>query len=238
RHEQLLSGTRLPFGQGTDTLVTSYSNVAELNCLNILNYPIPQNLLCTYTETSAAINGLDIDGLTEKRPNILEACDLYDIPHMTKEHKARMRDLILNNTQYTEEQWHEIKNYNRKDVLEEGAVLEAITPTIDLPAALFRGRYAKAVSLMELRGLPVDVDYLRELETNWQALRMYYIARNDTFGLYDDDGSFCEGRLEALIQQRGWTSWPRTSTGKPETKSRTIGKQCKRHPELRQLQRL
>jgi DNA polymerase family A len=238
RREQLLASTRLPFGYGTDTLVTSYSNVAELNCLNTLSYPIPPNLLCTYTETSAAINGLDIDGLTEKRPSILEACDLFDIPHVTKEHKARMRDLILNNTEYSEEQWREIEKYNRTDVLEEGAVLEAIAPQIDLPAALFRGRYAKAVSSMELHGLPVDVDYLRELEANWQALRMYYIRRDDTFGLYDDDGSFCEDRLEALIEQRGWTSWPRTQTGKPETKSRTIGKQCKRHPELRQLQRL
>jgi len=238
RREQLLTSTRLPFGQGADTLVTSYSNVAELNCLNTLGYPIPPNLLCTYTETCAAINGLDIDGLTEKRPSILEACDLFDIPHMTKECKARMRDLILNNTEYTEEQWCEIEKYNREDVLEEGAVLEAIAPRIDLPAALFRGRYAKAVSPTELRGLPTDVDYLRELETDWQALRMYYIRRDDTFGLYDDDGSFCENRLETLIEQRGWTSWPRTPTGKLETKSRTIGKQCKRHPELRQLQRL
>src|SRR5262249_40581621 len=165
RREQLLASTRLPFGQGLDTLVTSYSNVAELNCLNMLGYPIPTNLLCTYTETCAAINGLDIDGLIEKRPSILEACDLFDIPHMTKEHKAHMRDLILNNTEYTEDQWREIEKYNREDVLEEGAILEAIAPKIDLPAALFRGRYAKAVSPMELRGLPVDVDYLRTLET-------------------------------------------------------------------------
>jgi hypothetical protein len=239
RREQLLASTRLPFGQGTDTLVTSYSNVAELNCLNTLNYPIPPNLLCTYTETCAAINGLDIDGLTRKRPSILEACDLFDIPHMTKEHKARMRDLILNNTEYTEEQWCEIEKYNRADGLEESAILEAIAPQIDLPAALFRGRYLKAVSPTELCGLPVDVDYLlAELETNWQALRMHYIRRDDTFGLYDNDGSFCEDRLEALVEQRGWTSWPRTPTGKLETKSRTIGKQCKLHPELRQLQRL
>src|SRR5262249_11341198 len=161
------------------------------------------------------------------------------IPHMTREHKARMRDLILNNTEYTEEQWREIEKYNRDDVLEEGEVLEAIAPKIDLPAALFRGRYLKAVSPMELRGLPVDVDYLRgELEPNWPALRMYYIRRDDAFGLYDDDGSFCEDRLEALVEQRGWASWPRTPTGKLETKSRTIGKQCKRHPELRQFQRL
>ena len=50
-------------------------------------------MLCTYFETSAAINGLDIDGLEKKRPSLLEACDLFGIPHMTKEHKAEMREL-------------------------------------------------------------------------------------------------------------------------------------------------
>src|SRR5262245_46664114 len=78
RREQLLSSTRLPFDTGTDVLCTSYSNVAELCCLRVLNYPTPRNLLCTYLETYAAINGLDIQGLTTKRPSLLEACDLFD----------------------------------------------------------------------------------------------------------------------------------------------------------------
>jgi len=114
RRDQLLSNTCLPFGTGADILVTSYSNIAELSCLKVLNYPIPRNLLCIYLETSAAINGLDIQGLTEKRPSLLEACDLFNIPHMSGEYKAEMRDLILNNTDYTEEQWGKIEGYNRK----------------------------------------------------------------------------------------------------------------------------
>ena len=57
--------------------------------------PMPANVLCTYAETSALINGLDIDGLTEKRPSLLEACDLFGIERMDKERKDAVRDLIL-----------------------------------------------------------------------------------------------------------------------------------------------
>jgi DNA polymerase I len=217
RREQLLACTKAPFDVGPDTLVTSYSIVAELSCFRVLHWPLPRNLLCTYFETCAAINGLDIVGLTEKRPGLLGACDLFGIPHsMTTEHKDRMRDLILKNSNYTEAQWREIADYNREDVLYSMPLLEALAQTIDLPAALFRGRYAKAVVDMEHNGIPIAVDYLAELQDQWQALRMYYIRRDDEFGLYDENGSFREDRMEALIKAREWTTWPRTQTGTKE----------------------
>src|SRR5262249_44373682 len=78
----------------------SFSAAAELSCCHQLHWPFPRNVICTYFETSARINGLDIVGLGLKRPSLLEACDLFDIPHMEKERKAHMRDIILNNTDY------------------------------------------------------------------------------------------------------------------------------------------
>ena len=65
-------------------------------------------------------------------------------------------------------------------------LLEAIAPTIDVPAALFRGRYATAVVDMEARGIPISMRHLAALQEQWQALRMFYIRRDDTFGLYDE----------------------------------------------------
>lgn len=204
-----------------------------------MHWPLPRNLLCTYFETCAAINGLDIVGLTEKRPGLLGACDLFGIQHsMTTEHKDRMRDLILNNTDYTEAQWREIADYNRDDVLHGMPLFRALAPTIDLPAALFRGRYAKTVVDMERTGIPIAVDYLTELQDQWQALRMFYIRRNDELGLYDENGSFCEDRMEDLVKAKGWATWPRTATGRLELKSNTIGKQARHHPELRPVQKL
>lgn len=237
RREQLLACPCAPFDTGPDTLITSYSIVAELSCFQVLGWPFPRNAMCSYFETAAAVNGLDIDGLEMKRPSLLEACDLFDIPHMPPAHKAHIRDLILNHASYSEAQWQEILDYNRDDVLLTIPLLAAIAPTIDVPQALFRGRYAMAVAAMEARGFPIATDRCAELQTQWQALRLFYIRRDDAFGLYDEAGSFREDRMEAFIRARGWT-WPRTVTGKPELKSRTIGKQCRHHPELRPLQKL
>jgi hypothetical protein len=44
--------------------------------------------------------------------------------------------------------------------------------------------------------------------------------------------------MEDLVKAKGWTTWPRTDTGRLELKSITIGKQAKHHPELRKLQKL
>jgi hypothetical protein len=70
RRNQLLVCSRAPFDTGPDALVVAYSAVAELTCFHVLQWPIPRNVLCAYVETSA-INGLDIVGLTEKRPKLL-----------------------------------------------------------------------------------------------------------------------------------------------------------------------
>src|SRR5262245_6024986 len=83
---RLLNLKRAPFDTGSDVLVTSYSIVAELSCFKVLSWPVPRHLLCSYFETAAAINGLDIVGLEEKRPSLLETCDLFGMEHMPKDH--------------------------------------------------------------------------------------------------------------------------------------------------------
>ena len=93
RRDQLLKLRRAPFEIGPDVLMTSYSIVAELSCFKVLGWPMPRHLLCIYFETSAAINGLEIVGLEKKRPSLLEACDLFAIHHMPKNHKKHVRDL-------------------------------------------------------------------------------------------------------------------------------------------------
>jgi hypothetical protein len=235
----LLLAARLPFGYGADVLVESYSAVAELGLCVDLRLPAPTNVMCTYAEAAAAVNGLDIDGLTEKRPSLLEACDLYRIPHMDKAHKDEMRDLIVGKhpDEYTDEEWRQIEEYNADDVLADIALFAALAPAIDVPAALFRGRYSKAVAAWEARGIPVDVEYVRVLQDNWHDLRMHYIRRDDHLHLYDDEGHFHEDRFRELIDAREWV-WPRTCTGKPEMRAKVLGKMARRYPELRPLQRL
>jgi hypothetical protein len=239
RLADLIAAGRLPFGNEPDTLVESYSAVAELACCLAAGVHVPRNVLCTYAETSMLINGLEIDGLEDKRPGLLEACDLFGIEHMSKERKTAMRDFILSKhpSEYTTENWTMVEDYNAEDVLTDIEVFEKIAPAIDLPRALFRGEYSKVVACMEHVGMPVDASYINDLNAAWPDLRMHYIRELDSLRLYDDEGHWCEDRMAALIEAREWW-WKRTATGKYALDRKTFGKMVARHPELKQVQQL
>jgi DNA polymerase-1 len=240
RLADLTSASRLPFGNEPDTLVESYSAVAELSCCIATGLPIPRNVLCTYAETAVLTNGLEIDGLADRRPGLLEACDLYQIPHMTKDQKAAARDFILGKdpADYTSEEWTWVEGYNEDDTLTDIALFEAEASAIDVPAALFRGRYSKAVADMEATGIPVDVAYISELKDAWRDLRLHFIRQLDHLQLYDDAGVCHLDRMAALIEARGWF-WPRTEkAGQYKMDAKTLGKMAQRYPELRSTQRL
>ena len=237
RREQLLALRQAPFDIGPRSLVVAYAANAEFSCFVALGWPFPHNVLDVYVEVGAAINGLDIEGLELKRPSLLETCALYGIPAMPAAQKTRMRDLILSGKgKYTEDEWAQTEGYNRADVDETDAVFGVIAPSIDLPRALLRGRYMGAVARMEWVGLPISRYLLDLLIENWEPLQLYYIARDDEFGLYDHTSIRLE-RLQDLINKRGW-DWPLTSTGLPELKLKTLGRQAKRYPELKKLVRL
>ena len=156
---------------------------------------------------------------------------------MDSDDKEAMRRLILDNTDYTPEQWLAIEAYNRRDVID-GTVplLNAMAGSIDLPRALHRGRYMMAVARQERCGLPVNVEYLAQLVANWERLQLYFIARDDEFGLYDGT-SFREQRMWDLITKNNW-DWPLTAHGRPELKIKTLTRQARRYPELKSLVRL
>ena len=57
-----------------------------------------------------------------------------------------MLRLILERSDYREEERREIRDYNRQDVIEVAKLLNVLAPEIDLPRALLRGRYMAAVA--------------------------------------------------------------------------------------------
>jgi DNA polymerase family A len=249
--DELLRLTRAPFDTGPDSVMVAFASNAELQCFLVLSWPFPTNVLDPYVENILAINGntaiwppKDLRDGHEKhkkrkgRPGLLDALDIHGLPGTgrSKEEKDRIRRMILDNEEYTEVQRQEIQHYNKDDVYDTGDLLGALAPTIDIDRALFFGRYMAAVTRMERVGLPVDRDYLDELVTKWDAIRLHYIQRDDEFHLYDGV-NFVEKRLWDLVAAKGW-DWPRTPTGRYELKLRTIGKQATRYPELKSLARL
>ena len=247
--DELLRLTHAPFDTGPDSVMVAFASNAELQCFLVLGWPFPANVLDPYVENIIAINGNTAiwppkdeekrEGKKKRkgRPGLLDALKLHGLPARPQEEKDQMRDMILNNEDYTPEQRHEIQDiYNPDDVDDTIALLEAL-PIDDIDHALFHGRYMAAVAREERVGLPVDSEYLLdELVPDWDAIRLHYIQRDDEFHLYDGI-EFVEARLWDLIEAKGW-DWPRTPTGKYQLKVATIGKQALRYPELKSLARL
>jgi hypothetical protein len=242
--DELLTSSRLPFDSGPDSAMAAFASNAELQCFLSLGLPFPTDVLDPYVENIVAINGNaaawpPADEKNRKgRPGLLDTLKLRELPGTgrSQEEKERMRRMILDNEEYTEEQRREIQDYNEDDVYDTDDLLGALAPSIDIERALFRGRYMAAVTCMERVGLPVDRDYLEELVAKWDAIRLHYIQRDDESHLYDGV-NFVEARLWHLIGAKGW-DWPRTPTGRYELKKKTIGKQAERYPELKSLARL
>ena len=235
--DELLKLRHAPFGIGPRDLMVAYAGNAELSCFLMLAWPFPQNILDVYVETIAEINGRTDIWPSKGRPGLLKALELHELPAMMDQMtKDAMRDLILGKIEYTPEEREAIRLYNRSDVVETMALFNLIAPAIDWPRALLRGRYMAAVARMEMCGLPIDTNCLGCLTENWGSLQRFYIARDDEFSLYDGL-SFREQRLWDLIAARGY-DWPHTEHGRPQLKTKTLGQQAKRYPELKPLVRL
>lgn len=236
RREELLELRQAPFGTGARDVMVAYAANAELSCFLQLGWRLPCHVLDLYVEAIVHINGrLDL-GLDEGRPGLVAALELFGLPSIAATDKKRMRELILNNESYTAEQWEQIKAYNRSDTEATRALLAILRPRLDLPRALFLGRYMAAVARMERIGLPIDTGYLTRLVAAWEPLQRHFITRDDEFGLYDGT-SFRELRMVELIRSKKW-DWPLTPTGKPELKIKVLGRQAKRYTELKRLVRL
>jgi hypothetical protein len=85
--------------------------------------------------------------------------------------KAEMRQLALRGGDYTEQERQALLDYCQSDVDALVTLLPAMLPKIDVPRALLRGRYMRAVAQMESNGVPIDVAHLNALRANWDRVK-------------------------------------------------------------------
>jgi DNA polymerase I len=237
--DQLLALKQAPFSIGPDDLFVAYSAAAELSCFSVLGWQAPRNIFDPMIEVRCRTNGLLIEGLSNNHPGLLDALEIFGLPStMTRAEKTRMRDLILGKEHYDAEERSAIQRYNATDVEATLALMPPLMPQVDLPRALFYGRFCQAVTSQQMTGLPIDRPVLDRWLENWNSIRLHFIRRNDEHSLYDDEGSFVESRLADLIHGHGWEDWPRTPTGKFKRDAQTMGQQSSRHQELRKTAHL
>jgi len=148
-----------------------------------------------------------------------------------------MRKLILEQQSWTNEEQKKILEYCASDVEGLAALLPKMTTRIDLPRALLRGRYMKAVARMERNGIPIDSAVYRSMVANWDAIKIGLIdSVNKDFGVYDGSTFKAERFAKFLSDRR--IPWPKYPTGTLKRDDDTFRDQVRRWPELQPLHEL
>ena len=113
-------------------------------------WPTPARILDLFTEFRNFTNGLPVES-----NKLIHALEYFGLDTIGAHYKAKMIDLILRGPPWTGEEWQAILDYCAGDVYALERLLPAMLPYIDLPRALFRGRYMGNLAVVESFGVPV-----------------------------------------------------------------------------------
>ena len=231
--DELESRSRSPFSVERGALCVAYFASAELDCFLKLGWQLPENVLDLYVEFRCLTNGTT----PPNGAGLLGALLYFGLPTITAQQKDTMRDLVLRGGPWTDQEQQDILDYCETDVIALEMLLPAMLPTLDLPRALMRGRYMKAVSRMQATGTPIDVETQREIELYWEQIQDALIAEIDAnYGVYDGR-SFRTKNWADYLQSEG-IAWPRLPTGALELTDGTFKQMARIHPKVAPIREL
>jgi hypothetical protein len=241
--EELRSLERAPFSTGPDVAVVAYFSSAEMSCFRALGWPMPANLIDLYVEFSNRTNGLS-------RPcgrGLLGALICYGLSGIDYAEKDEMRQLAMRGGPYSSAELGRLMDYCESDVLALVALLHKMEP-LDLGHAQLRGRYMKAVAVMEATGTPTDQELLRKLEGSWESLKVTLIEEvgqsylvkdaggQPKYGLFEGS-TFKSGRFAEFLEQED-LPWPRLASGALDLADDTFRQMARIYPRLSELREL
>lgn len=116
-------------------------------------------------------------------------------------------------------------------------LLPAMLPKIDLPRALFRGRYMTAVARMEWAGVPIDTEMLALLRSQWESIQARLIEKIDARYHVYEGRTFKQDRWAAWLASRG-IPWPRHPGGNLCLDDDTFREQVRSYPEIAPIREL
>jgi hypothetical protein len=214
-------------------LFVAYFASAEMDCFAALGWEYPANLVDLFAEFRCLTNGL--------RPphgnGLLGALLYFNLPSMGGETKEAMRDLILTGGPWSEVEQSAILDYCESDVVSLAHLLSAMQSQIDLPRALFRGRYIQSVSKMQTNGIPMDVEILTLLATNWHAIQDDLIIEVDRdYGVYAGRSFKVEHWETYLIANE--IPWPLLPSGKLDLCDDTFRQMARIHTQVAPIREL
>jgi DNA polymerase-1 len=231
--DELLTRPTAPYSTSADSLFVAYLASAELGCHLALGWPFPENVLDLYVEFRNLANGT----APTLGFGLLGALHYFGLDPMRAIEKDAMRDLAMRGGPWTTTERQALLDYCRGDSGSLAALLTRMEPKIDLPRALLRGRYMKAVARMEHAGIPLDTAVLERLQHEWASLQADLVAEVDaTYGVYEGL-HFCEDRFRRWLDLERIV-WPVLESGHLALDKSTFKRMGTRFPQVEQLRQL
>ncbi len=161
----------------------------------------------------------------------------FGLHAIAADEKDSMRELVLSGGPWSEPDQQAILDYCETDVVALDGLLSALAQRIDLPRALLRGRYMKAVSAMQMNGTPIDVLTLRRLQTHWPELQNRLITEIDRqYGVYDGRTFKADRWAEYLVKEG--IPWPRLDAGRLDLTDETFRQMARIYPQVASMREL
>ncbi len=198
-----------PYSLGERSLFVSYFATAELSCHLALNWKMPTNVLDLFVEFRNQTNGLPL----KAGKSLLGALSYYGLPAIEDLHKEKMRNLVLNQNEWSESEREEILQYCESDVIALGMLLQKMEPHLDIERALMRGEYMKSVAKIEVEGIPIDASSLNLIRSNVEIIQNALINETNLARMVYEGTTFKEEGFRRFLQFHD-IPWPTTTTGK------------------------
>ena len=231
--DDIHSRSSAPFSVGREALCVAYFASAEMDCFLKLGWQLPENVLDLYVEFRCLTNGTT----PPNGAGLLGALLYFGLPTVAAQHKDAMRDLVLLGGPWNPQEQLDILDYCETDVSALEMLLPAMLPTLDLPRALMRGRYMKAVSHMHATGTPIDTQMQIEIATYWDQIQDELIAQIDaSYGVYEGRTFKTENWADYL--QKEGIAWPRLASGRLELTDETFKQMARIHPKVAPIREL
>lgn len=231
--DDLRRRSEAPYPTGPDVLFVAYLASAELGCHLALGWPLPARVLDLYAEFRNRTNGLT----TPHGAGLLGALSWFGLDAIGAAEKESMRELAIRGGPWTAPERGALLAYCETDVVALARLLPAMLPGIDLPRALNRGRYMRAVAGMEHAGIPIDVPTLSRLRAGWESVQDGLIREVDSrFGVFDGR-TFKADRWEAWLSRNG-VAWPRLGSGCLALDDDTFRELARSHPDVALMREL
>lgn len=231
--DELRALKKPPFPIDSKSLFIAYYSPAEFSCFHALGWALPQNVLDLYVEFR---NTTNIHGMRTKA-NLLSALVFYGLDALAYEEKESMRNIAIRGGPFSEEERVQLTDYCESDVLALDKLLAKMHLSIDLPYAINRGRYMKAVSIIEKNGTPLDAELLAKLKFHWESVEKLLVARIDkNFGVFEGQ-TFKREKFERYLAAND-IPWPRSESGTMLLDEDTFREMSRGYPQIAPIREL